>query len=380
MVRDQGCQDAAEPCGLRRNDCGVSSRKPESLTSRERVRLALEHEETDRVPIAMICSGLNPPVYREVDALLRRTRGIGVDEYLKDILDVQYTGPKYIGPPLAAGEDIWGVHRKPVSYGLGTYDEIDLYPLANATLDDLAKHRWPSPDWFDYRVMPERIAAARAERDVALIVANGNIFESSWYMRGLETMFEDLLADPELTQAIFSRVTEFYCEYFRRTLEAAGGGVDLVFTADDIGGQNGPLINLKTWETLIKPWHVKLNRVIHEFGAKVVYHSDGDVMDAVEGLIDMGIDVLQALQFNAGKMSPAKLKEQAGNRLCFEGGVSVQATMPFGKADDVADEVRMLVRTLGRGGGYILGPSHMIQAHTPPENVLALFDTASGSR
>lgn len=355
----------------------MTPRRRETLSGRERVRLALEHQETDRVPIAMICSGLNPPVHREVDALLKRTRGIGVDEYLRGILDVRYVGPQYVGPRLAEGEDIWGVRRKPVSYGAGSYDEIDHYPLANAsTTDDLARHRWPSADWFDYGVMPDRIAAARADRDCALIVANGNIFETSWYMRGLERMFEDLLADPDLAQTIFARVTEFYTEYFRRTLEAARGGVDLAFTADDIGGQNGLLMSLRTWESLIKPWHVRLNRTIHEFGVKVVYHSDGDVMDAVEGLIEMGIDVLQALQFNAGRMDPAALKAEAGPRLAFEGGVSVQATLPFGTPGDVAAEVRMLIRTLGRGGGYILGPAHAIQAGTPPENVLALFDTA----
>lgn len=91
----------------------------------------------------------------------------------------------------------------------------------------------------------------------------------------------------------------------------------------------------------------------------------------------MGIDVLQALQFDARDMDPAELKTMYGDRLCFCGGISVQSTLPFGTPEDVRHEVRERVRVLGRDGGYILGPSHAIQVGTPPENILALFDTAA---
>ena len=110
----------------------------------------------------------------------------------------------------------------------------------------------------------------------------------------------------------------------------------------------------------------------------VIYHTDGAVMEAVDGLIDMGIDVLQALPFSAKGMDPRLLKERSGDRLCFERGVSVQTTLPFGKVGDGREEVEELVRVLSAGGGYILGPSHAIQAGTPPENVVAMFDAAVG--
>ncbi len=125
-----------------------------------------------------------------------------------------------------------------------------------------------------------------------------------------------------------------------------------------------------------QPWHRRLNDAIHQRGAKVIYHTDGSVMDAVGGLADMGIDVLQALQFSADNMDPVRLKAAHGRRLCFEGGVSVQTTLPFGSVEDVRQEVRQRIDVLGRGGGYILGPSHWIQAGTPPANILAMFETA----
>lgn len=352
----------------------------DELTHRERVRLALEHRVTDRIPIAMVCAGINPPARRALEAYLARERGTTVDDYLRPLIDVANVGPAYAGPRLEPRTDIWGVRRTPVSYGPASYDEIEHYPLGEAqSVDDLDRHRWPSPDWFDYSVLPDRIAADRRSGDHCLMIANGNIFETSWYMRGFERMFVDLALNAELANAIFERVCAFYCEHFRRILEAAGGEVDLAFTADDIGGQQGLLMSLGMWERNIKPYHERLNRVIHEFGAKVIYHTDGSVMDAVPGLIDMGVDVLQALQFDAAGMDATALKERHGDRLCFEGGVSVQHTLPFGTAEDVRREVVERVQVLGRCGGYILGPSHAIQAGTPPENVVAMFDAAAAT-
>ncbi len=350
------------------------------LTHRERVRLALEHQETDRIPVAMVCSGINPPAHRALADHLRRERNLSVEAYLQPLLDIKSVAPAYVGPPLPPGTDIWGVRRAPVSYGAGEYDEIEYYPLADAADPaDLRRHRWPTTDWFDYSVLPDRITAMGREGDYCLMVENGNIFETSWYMRGFERMFLDLALNRDLAHGIFQRVTDFFTAHFSRILEAARGRIDLVFTADDIGGQEGLLMSLKMWEQHLKPHHARLNRVIHGFGAKVIYHTDGAVMAAVPGLIDMGIDVLQALQFDARGMDPVLLKEKFGDRLCFEGGVSVQRTLPFGTVEEVRREVTERIRILGRDGGYILGPSHVIQAGTPPENIVALFDTAAAS-
>jgi uroporphyrinogen decarboxylase len=347
------------------------------LSHRERVRLALEHRPTDRVPISLICAGINQPVRDATDELLRRTRDISLEDYLAPLNDVQVVGPPYVGPPLPTNTDIWGVRRRPVSYGPGAYMEIDHYPLAAASLDDLAGYPWPRAEWYDYSALPDLLAAADERQEHALIVFNGNPFETSWYMRGFERMMADLALEPDFARELLGRVTDFHVEYFRGVLAAGRGRIDLVFTADDIAGQEGLLVSPAMWEEFIKPCHVRLNRIVHEFGAKVVYHSDGAVQTAVPGLIDMGIDVLQALQFDARGMDPADLKGRFGDRLCFCGGVSVQRTLPFGIEEDVRREVRSHIRILGAGGGYILGPSHAIQAGTPPQNVLALFDEAS---
>jgi uroporphyrinogen decarboxylase len=356
---------------------GLTRTMTSKLSHRERVGLALQHKQTDRVPIALVCSGINQPALGQFEALLRERRSVSVAEYLEPLIDIKPVGAEYIGPPLPPGEDMWGVHRSSFSFGAGAYDEIVRYPLnAARDISQIMKHRWPSTAWFDYSVLPERIKALQSAGEYCLMAANGNIFETSWYMRGFEQMLMDLALEPELAHAIFAPVTDFYAAHFTKMLTAAKGGIDLVFTADDIGGQNGLLMSLDMWGRHLKPYHARLNKVIHEFGARVIYHSDGGVMAAVPGLIEMGIDILQALQFDCKGMDPVALKEKYGARLCFEGGVSVQKTLPFGTPEDVRKEVCERVRVLGRDGGYILGPSHAIQAGTPAENILALFDTA----
>lgn len=349
------------------------------LSHKERVLLSLNHRQTDRIPIAMVCSGINMPAYNDLSAWLAKNRQISVESYLAHLIDIISLAPVYIGPSLSEGTDIWSVKRKPVSYGLGYYEEIDYYPLADIkTIGDLQNFTWPSIEWFDYKSMKDMITRANESDEYCLMVSGGNIFETAWYMRGLERMFEDTVINPDFAYALMNRITDFYIEHTKRMLEESDGKIDLVFTADDIGGQQGLLISLNMWETLIKPHHVRLNKVIHEYGAKVIYHSDGSIMKALPGLVDMGIDILQALQFDADDMNPRTMKKNFGDVLCFEGGISVQRTLPFGTVEDVIDEVNQRIEVLGENGGYILGPSHAIQAGTPPENIAAMFDTASG--
>ena len=348
------------------------------LTHRERVLLALNHQQTDRAPISMVGAIINSPAREALDAYLRRERGMGREEYLAKALDLKVVKARYIGPALPSGMDHWGVHRAVTPVGSGFYDEIDHYPLADITdISELDAHRWPGADWFDYSVIPEQIAAHHAQGNYATWLYHPfNPFESSWYMFGFERIFTEMVENPELVHALLRWVTDVMARQLRCALEAADGQLDLIFTGDDIAGQNGLRVSLGMWKEFVKPCHRRLNAIIHEFGAKVIYHSDGAVTDAVPGLIDMGIDVLEALQFDAAGMDPAHLKSTFGDRLCFAGGVSVQRTLPFGTPADVRGEVRRLRSILGRQGGYLIGPSHAIQSDTSAENIVALFDTA----
>lgn len=354
----------------------------EKMTSKERVVRGLNHQDVDRIPFSL-GFGVNIPAKIDLQEYLELQNLQQVDEYLNSFNDLRWVEPKYCGPSNrnfsfedCSTVDIWGVARKPVSYARnGFYEEIFFYPLAGITdISQLDSHIWPTAQWWDAKSIRNTIGRLNNGNEYAIVAGNGNIFETSWYMRGFEQMLMDLIAEPELAWEIMTRVTDYFIAYFEKLLQAAEGMIDIVFTADDIGQQEGLLLSLDLWERMIKPHHKRLNKVLHEYGVKIMYHSDGAVMQAVPGLIDMGIDILEAIQFDAKGMDPEVLKSEYGDRLCFHGGVSIQKTLPFGTVDEVRKEVKNRIRILGKNGGYILAPSHAIQAGTPAENIVAFLE------
>jgi hypothetical protein len=108
---------------------------------------------------------------------------------------------------------------------------------------------------------------------------------------------------------------------------------------------------------------------------KVAYHSDGMVVPIIPDLIEIGLDVLNPIQPRS--MDPAALKREFGENLCFWGSMDEQHTLPFGTPTDVANEVTTRLRTLGRDGGLIIGPTHHVQLDTPLENFWAMVDTVT---
>ncbi len=347
-----------------------------SMTSRERVLAALDHQETDRIPIAMVCGGINPPAMSALEKFLQKNRGIDAQSYINSFLDVAEV---WVTGDFDQELDMWGVTRKMISYGAGSYSEIVHYPLREmATLEEIRQYAFPRVKDMSVDERVGEIQHLRKTSDQAIVLANANLFETSWYMRGFEQAFEDMLLQPDLIHFIMDRVSTFFTDYFYEILKRCKGEIDMVFTADDIGHQDGLLLSLDMWEEFIKPCHIRINEMIHNMGAKVIYHTDGAISEAVPGLMDMGIDVLQALQFSAANMDPKNLKDNFGKELCFEGGMCVQKVLPFGSIEEVREEARKLISILGKNGGYLCGPSHFIQAGTPAENIAAFFDEAVG--
>ncbi|MCL2461509.1 MAG: hypothetical protein FWF44_02500 [Defluviitaleaceae bacterium] len=345
------------------------------MTSRQRVLTALGHMQPDRVPFSL-GFGVNEPALSDLQHYLGHTSRRQTYDWLYGHVDLRWISPDYIGPR-AMGEDaksIWGIEYKMMSYGRGSYNEISRHPLAEAEdISDLDSYVWPSADWFRYDNIPEKIRGINHGGEYAIVAGVANIFETAWGLTGFERMLGGLLAEPEFFYELMRRITDFNIAYYTKMLQAADGKIDIVFPADDVGQQEGPLMSVHTWESMIKPHHERQIKAFKEYGVKIMYHTDGAVMEFIPGLLDMGIDVLEALQFDAKGMDPRVMKEKYGGRLCFHGGVSIQSTLPFGTPEQVREETRERVRVLGENGGYILAPSHMIQAGTPPENIMAML-------
>jgi uroporphyrinogen-III decarboxylase len=140
------------------------------------------------------------------------------------------------------------------------------------------------------------------------------------------------------------------------------------------------LISPAHWRKFLKP---RLAKFISEIKAinpalKVAYHSDGFIDPIIPELAEIGVDVLNPLQ--PACMDPAKVKLEFGDKLCFWGSIDEQYTLPFGTPDEVRQEVLNRLRTVGKGGGLILAPTHMVQLDTPLENFRAMVETIQNTR
>ncbi|MGQ9586471.1 MAG: uroporphyrinogen decarboxylase family protein [Anaerolineae bacterium] len=131
-----------------------------------------------------------------------------------------------------------------------------------------------------------------------------------------------------------------------------------------------------TFRSVFQPrWapHVQQAR---SFGLKIMLHSCGSTRALLPDLIDTGFDILQTVQPEAKGMDLHELKEQFGDRLCFNGCISVQQILPRTDVAGVRAEVERVIQIMAPGGGFILGPTHNIQTDTPLENILAMYEAA----
>jgi len=348
------------------------------MTSRDRTHLALSYKPVDRIPRDFWASGC-------MINKIERELGLPYEQFLdQNDIDLRYIeGPEYIGPPLECGRDIWGVERVTVEVDLNgnkeTYREIRQSPLATAeTIADIENYpHWPSPDWFDYSHIESQCDRIHEQERVVVFMGDRlnrvAQLKPAMYLRGVENILMDVALREEVAHAVFARIKSFYLMYLERILDAAHGKIDIILTGDDFGSQKGLLLSPGMWRTFIKPGFAEYIKLIKQHGALSMHHTCGSVVDIIPDFIECGLQVLQSIQPEADGMILADLAARFGGKICFHGGISVQQTMPFGTADEVAAEVGRIAQIVKPVGGYIFCTSHNIQADTPVENVTALL-------
>jgi len=254
--------------------------------------------------------------------------------------------------------------------------------LADATVGDLAHFNWPDPrDPARWAGLREEARQMFEQTDYALVAYRpkyNGLFELCQVLRGTEKLLMDMALDPAFVEALFWKVGEVLKDFYLAQLDTVGAFVEWVEVGDDLGGQNGPLISPKMYRQLLKPVHADLIKCIksHPSGVKVMYHTCGSIMPFIPDLIDIGVDILHPIQVAAKNMNPASIKAEFGGRLCLLGGVDAQHTLRVGTQQQVADEVHLRIQQMGRGGGYVLAPSHNMGDDVPLDNILAFFAAA----
>jgi uroporphyrinogen decarboxylase len=384
-------------------------------TPRDRVNLALAHRTPDRTPVDFLAV---PEIW---DMLARRFDIVSApladslffdpawEEILRrlevDCRVISYD--QFCAPPESAfavggrtewwkvqsrstparmwrwtGEDgvateIFGRRFKVQTNGLGSYEENIPALAAAESLADIQAHRWPDPDWWDFRSVKSVIRDVNRAQRHHIRFRMGTVFELAWQLRGMENFLTDMVVNPAIPTYMMERITDIIAEVTRRLLREAGDDVDMLYFYDDIGANQSLLISKKMWRTFIRPCHEKLIEVAKQHDKQVMYHTDGAVRPVIPDLVEMGVDVLNPLQPGSAGMEAVGLKRDFGARLSFHGGVDIVNLLPKGSPVEVREAARRLVRDLGKDGGYIMSASHHIQFDTPLENVLALYELSN---
>jgi uroporphyrinogen decarboxylase len=185
----------------------------------------------------------------------------------------------------------------------------------------------------------------------------------------------DLVDHPEIVHYCIDILFELAYQNTLRIFEAIPGKVLTISVSEDMGSQTGLMFSPELIREHLFPGMKRMIDLAHGAGVYVFHHNDGAIMRILPELVDLGIDLLNPIQWRAKGMDRVKLKAEYGNRLVFHGGMDNQEILPFGSVDDVRKEVRDNLELLGKGGGYILAPCHNIQPVTPVENILAMYET-----
>lgn len=357
------------------------------MKHRDRVITALNHEEPDRCPMQI---SFTPEFANRLEADLKlkdlgfhNPHGGGNTYELERALDedMLLTSVGWVNGYYQNGyqdvdsyQDEWGVTWRSIQYqtrfGAGKYTEPFGHPLA----DDgkLDAYSAPDPDRPSLYAEAERVIHDYKDEHWIVGVTPTTIFETAWALRG----YEQLLVDMAIDQAKANQVLDFpYLYHMAVTQNLVRLGVDMIWLGDDVGGQNSMLMSPKMWRMYLKPRMAELIASLRAINPliKIAYHTDGVVYPIIPELIEIGIDVLNPVQPMA--MDPEKLKADYGDKLCFWGSIDIQQTMPFGTPEEVKAEVRTRLKTIGRGGGLLIGPTHNLQLDTPLENFWAMVDT-----
>ena len=338
----------------------------------------MEHKQPDRPPIQVY---LTPETSRK---LSERFGGRNLHEVLG--VDFRGVGARGLKPARKPepGEnvdsyDMWGAGYKSVRYATGAYSEAAHLPFRDMkTMDEVEAHPWPSPDDYDYSVIP---AQCEAVADYAICAGGAgipDIVNGVSRGRGMEQVVVDIEIEDEAGIAIIDHRVDFYYEYCRRTLEAADGKIDILCLGEDCGTQNGPLFSPETFNRFFRPRLKRFIDLAHEFGAYAMLHSCGSNRALMPAFVEMGLDIEDAMQPEAAGMDPEEIKNEFGSDLTFCGLISTQETLPYGTVEDCRAEARHRIEVIGRNGGYIFSPAHCIQPDTPLENVLAIYEAVNG--
>jgi len=361
------------------------------MNSKERVRRALVRDGVpDRVPVQFdLCRsliehfagelGLDPEfAWSYYEDLTYRISANAIRTALgSDVVVVGGTMAAGFKPtPLGDGTTLneFGMKMRPTDL----YVEVVEPPLKDvASVADIEGYAFPdayAEGRFD--IAAQEVAKYR---DDYFIIGDCelSIFELAWQLTGLEKYMMALAMQEDWLDALSDRVEQWTTGIADQLVAL---GVDALWFGEDLGTQTSTLISPDMWRRTFKPRYVRLFEALRRKNPDliIIMHSDGAVAPLLDDFIEMGVDAYNPVQPNVPGSDPQELKERYGDSIAFFGGVDQQRLLPGGDPEAIRSAIQRLCETLGRGGGYLLAPAHIIQADVAPETVQVMIEAALG--
>jgi uroporphyrinogen decarboxylase len=344
------------------------------MTKRERVFSAFNHEENESIPayVRIIENWESHKGYFQVKEQKELFNKLGntIRSFVPLSLDKRTDIiSANIDSPVTIDKSIWGI---PVEFA-GTYSALIERPLGRAeTINDIEHHTWPSGSAWDFSGMNEQLIS---ETTLARLSPSWMpVFSRLTELFGMEKALTDIYLNRPVIEAALSHIDNFYSEFFKNMLSCCGKNIDIFGLGDDFAANNGLMFEPEIWRELFKPLYAKYIGMAKDYGLLTFMHSCGNITAVLPDLIDIGLDGWQTVQTHLTGQSAEFIKREYGRHLTFIGAIDSTNILPKGDAVSVRNHVREQIRILGKGGGYICAPDHIILSDIPSENIEALYD------
>ncbi len=350
------------------------------MNPRENVMALLRREPYEWVPVDLqLCPSLEEEYRRRTGAAVSyqdyfRLPWAGIGDIPMSKKDEQYL-PYHPGLKAGSYIDLWGVAHEPGSAaakhmtymrcplkGIDSLSEVRAYPLPDYAAGDTAENA---------ASQRAQAAALHARGLAAMGYLTCTIWETSWYIRGMEDLMMDMMSGDPIAAYILDAVTE---RAVTRARAYARAGVDILYLGDDIGMQKAPMMSLELYCKWLKP---RLKQVIDAAravrpGILVKYHSCGYATPFIPHLIEAGVDILNPIQPES--MNFQEIYREFGGKISFDGTIGTQSVMPFGTTQQVRETVFRHLDIARPHGGLLPAPTHLLEPEVPWENIIAYVE------
>ena len=212
---------------------------------------------------------------------------------------------------------------------------------------------------------------------ISLLVGCG-LFEPSIFVRGLDKFLMDLYSDKKSVNKLLDQYLDGNLQFLEKVIASVGKYVNILVFSDDMGHNIGPFMGPDIFKEFFKPRYKKMYEYVHNnSNCKIFLHCCGSIMEIIPHLIDAGLDILNPVQTDAVNMDAFTLKKEFGRDLTFwGGGVDTRHILPFGTPKEVKEDVKRRIDIFSKNGGFVFAPIHNIQSDVPAENVIAMLEAA----